>query len=52
MGKKTVSFEDGWADELIADGTMTKEEVDRMMKIIIDQVESWNPIEKDDDDEN
>ena len=52
MGKKTVSFDEGWADELIADGTMTKEEVDRLMKIIIDQVDSWQPIKEDEDDEN
>jgi hypothetical protein len=36
--KKTVEFEEGWADELIADGTMTKEDVDALMRGIIELV--------------
>jgi len=39
--KKTVSFDDDWADELIADGTLTKEDVDRLMAGIIDIVTNW-----------
>jgi hypothetical protein len=51
MGKKTVEFDDGWADELIADGTMTKEEVDRLMQIIIKEVANWEvPDEKGNND--
>jgi hypothetical protein len=37
--KKTVEFEEGWADELIADGTMTQEEVDALVRIITEFVE-------------
>ena len=38
--KKTVEFEDGWADELIADGLMTQEEVEKLMRGIIQILES------------
>jgi hypothetical protein len=38
--KKTVEFEEGWADELIAEGTMTQEEVDALMRGIIQMIET------------
>ena len=38
--KKTVEFEDGWADELIADGLMTQEEVEKLMRGIIQILEN------------
>lgn len=37
--KKTVEFEEGWADELLADGTMTQEEVDALVRMITEFVE-------------
>jgi hypothetical protein len=37
--KKTIEFEEGWADELLADGTMTQEEVDSLVRIITEFVE-------------
>jgi hypothetical protein len=37
--KKTIEFEEGWADELIADGTMTQEEVASLVRIITEFVE-------------
>ena len=37
--KKTVEFEEGWADELLADGTMTQEEIDSLVKMITEFVE-------------
>jgi hypothetical protein len=45
--KKTVEFEEGWADELIADGTMTQEEVDALEKIITEFVEDGTVLEED-----
>ncbi|CAB5238835.1 hypothetical protein UFOVP230_24 [uncultured Caudovirales phage] len=38
--KKTVEFEEGWADELIADGLMTEEEVSKLMRGIIQIIEN------------
>lgn len=38
--KRTVEFEDGWADELIEDGLMTQEDVDRLMRGIIQIIEN------------
>jgi polyhydroxyalkanoate synthesis regulator phasin len=40
--KKTVEFEDGWADELIEDGTLTQEDADRLMRGIIQLIEDGN----------
>ena len=37
--KKTVEFEEGWADELIEDGLMTQEEVEKLMRGIIQILE-------------
>ena len=45
MTKKTVEFEEGWADELIADGTMTQEEVDALVRIITEFVEDGTILE-------
>ena len=45
--KKTVEFEEGWADELIADGTMTQEEVDALERIITEFVEDGTVLEED-----
>jgi hypothetical protein len=45
--KKTVEFEEGWADELIADGTMTQEEVDALERIIKEFVEDGTVLEED-----
>jgi len=45
--KKTVEFEEGWADELIADGTMTQEEVDALERIIREFVEDGTVLEED-----
>ena len=47
MPKKTVEFDEGWADELIADGTLTKEDVDRLMAGIIDIVTNWEDLDDD-----
>ena len=44
--KKTVEFEEGWADELIADGTMTQEEVDSLVSIITEFVENGTVLEE------
>ena len=38
--KRTVEFEEGWADELIADGLITEEELDMLVKGIIQMVET------------
>ena len=38
--KRTVEFEEGWADELIEDGLMTQEDVDRLMRGIIQIIEN------------
>ena len=43
--KKTVEFEEGWADELLADGKMTLEEVDSLERIIIEFVEDGTILE-------
>ena len=43
--KKTVEFEEGWADELLADGTMTQEEVDALERIITEFVEDGTVLE-------
>ena len=45
--KKTVEFEEGWADELIDDGTMTQEEVDALERIIKEFVEDGTVLEED-----
>jgi hypothetical protein len=45
--KKTVEFEEGWADELIANGTMTQEEVDSLVRIITEFVEDSTIFEED-----
>jgi len=37
--KKTVEFEEGWADELIEDGLMTEEEVEKFMRGIVQLLE-------------
>ena len=47
MPKKTVEFDEDWADELIADGTLTKEDVDRLMAGIIDIVTNWEDLDDD-----
>ena len=38
--KKTVEFEEGWADELLADGTFTQEELKALMRGIVQMVET------------
>lgn len=38
--KKTVEFEDGWADELMQDMGMTQEDVDNLMNGIMQLVET------------
>ena len=38
--RKTVEFEEGWADELIKDGLMTEEEVSKLMRGIIQIIEN------------
>ena len=38
--KKTVEFEEGWADELMEDMDMTQEDIDNLMKGIIQLVET------------
>lgn len=38
--KKTVEFEEGWADELLADGSFTKEELNALMRGIVQMVET------------
>lgn len=38
--KKTVEFEEGWADELMEDMNMTQEDIDNLMKGIIQLVET------------
>ena len=37
--KKTVEFEEGWADELVKDGLMTEDEVDKLMRGLIQLIE-------------
>ena len=38
--KKTVEFEEGWADELLADGLVTEEELNMLMRGIVQMVET------------
>ena len=38
--KRTVEFEEGWADELLADGLVTEEELNALMRGIIQMVET------------
>ena len=38
--KKTVEFEEGWADELLADGTFTQEELNALVRGIVQMVET------------
>lgn len=38
--KKTVEFEEGWADELMEDMDMTQEDINNLMKGIIQLVET------------
>jgi len=47
--KKTIEFEEGWADELVADGSMTQEEVDSLVKIITEFVEDGTTFEDAED---
>jgi Holliday junction resolvase RusA-like endonuclease len=43
--KKTVEFEEGWADELMEDMDMTQEDIDNLMKGIIQLVETGEILE-------
>jgi Holliday junction resolvase RusA-like endonuclease len=45
MTKKTVVFEEGWADELMEDTGMTQEDVDNLMRGIKQVLESDTIIE-------
>jgi Holliday junction resolvase RusA-like endonuclease len=38
--KKTVEFEEGWANELMEDMDMTQEDIDNLMKGILQLVET------------
>jgi len=38
--KRTVEFEEGWADELLADGLVTEEELNALMRGIVQMVET------------
>jgi hypothetical protein len=38
--KKTVEFEEGWADELLAEGLVTEEELNALMRGIVQMVET------------
>lgn len=38
--KRTVEFEEGWADELLADGLVTQEELNALMRGIVQMVET------------
>lgn len=55
--KKTVEFEEGWADELMEDMDMTQDDIDNLMRGIIQLVETGEifeeaiPVEELDDDE-
>jgi Holliday junction resolvase RusA-like endonuclease len=44
--KKTVEFEEGWADELMEDMDMTQEDIDNLMKGIIQLVETGEIFEE------
>jgi polyhydroxyalkanoate synthesis regulator phasin len=48
--KKTVEFEEGWADELVKDGLMTEDEVDRLMRGIIQIIENGEIYDGDEGD--
>jgi hypothetical protein len=43
---KTVEFEEGWADELMEDMDMTQEDIDNLMKGIIQLVETGEIFEE------
>lgn len=43
--KKTVEFEEGWADELMDDMGMTQEDVDNLMRGILQLVETGEILE-------
>jgi len=38
--KRTVEFEEGWADELLADGLVTQEELNALIRGIVQMVET------------
>ena len=44
--KKTVEVEEGWADELMEDMDMTQEDIDNLMKGIIQLVETGEIFEE------
>ena len=52
--KKTVEFEEGWADELMEDMGLTQEDVDNLVKGIVQLVETGEifedaePLDEDD----
>jgi hypothetical protein len=54
---KTVEFEEGWADELMEDMDMTQDDIDNLMRGIIQLVETGEileeaiPVDELDDDE-
>jgi hypothetical protein len=43
--KKTVEFEDGWADDLMEDMDMTQEDIDNLMEGIIQLVTTGEILE-------
>ena len=43
--KKTVEFEEGWADELMEDMDMTQEDIDNLMRGIIQLVTTGEILE-------
>jgi Holliday junction resolvase RusA-like endonuclease len=43
--KKTVEFEEGWADELMDEMDMTQEDIDNLMKGIMQLVETGEILE-------
>lgn len=55
--KKTVEFEEGWADELMDEMEMTQDEIDNLMRGIIQLVETGEifeeaiPVEELDEEE-
>ena len=44
--KKTIEFEEGWADELMEDMDMTQEDIDNLMKGIIQLVTTGKILEE------
>jgi hypothetical protein len=44
--KKTVEFEEGWADELMDEMEMTQDEIDNLMRGIIQLVETGEIFEE------